>query len=68
VPENYSNNDHKVRVELDTHIKEETIKNSGSSSSKDQQHHSIALGRPRRTIRHLFSIDGCYARRNGVSA
>ena len=55
-------------MELNTHIKEETIENSKSSSSKDQQHHSIALGRPRRTIRHLFDMDGCYARRNRISA
>jgi hypothetical protein len=33
VSENYSNNDHEVWVELDTHIKEETIDYSGISSS-----------------------------------
>jgi hypothetical protein len=34
VPENY-NNDHEVQVELDTHIKEETIENSRSFISGD---------------------------------
>ena len=51
MPKNYNNNDHEVQVELDTHIKEETIENSKSSILKYQQHDSIALSRLKCIIR-----------------
>jgi hypothetical protein len=47
----YNNNDHEMYIEWDTHIKEETIKNSRSSSSEDQQHDNIALCRLKCTSR-----------------
>ena len=55
--ENCNNNDHDVQVELDTHIKEETIKNSGSFSLEDQQHGNIALGRPKRIVKAPIRYD-----------
>ena len=41
--ENYGSDEHVVRVELETNV--------GRSSSKDQQHYSIATGRHKRTIK-----------------
>jgi len=51
VLKNYNNNDYEVHVDLHTHIKEETFQNSGTSSSKDQHHDNIALGRPNHATR-----------------
>ena len=38
-------------MELETHDKEDHARNVGKSSLEDQQHHSIAMDRPRRTIK-----------------
>ena len=38
-------------MELKTHDIEDYARNVGKSSSEDQQHHSIAINRHRRTIR-----------------
>ncbi|RVX11676.1 Retrovirus-related Pol polyprotein from transposon TNT 1-94 [Vitis vinifera] len=38
-------------VELESHDIEDHARNTGKSSSKDQQHHSIAMDRPRHTIK-----------------
>jgi hypothetical protein len=46
-----------MHIERNTHIKEETIKNSRSSSSEDQQHDNIALGRLKCTFRPPLRYD-----------
>ena len=38
-------------MELESHDIEDHARNTGKSSSKDQQHHSIAMDRPRHTIK-----------------
>ena len=38
-------------MELETHDIEDHAWNAGKSSSEDQQHHNIAMDRPRRTIK-----------------
>ena len=38
-------------MELETHDIEDHAWNAGKSSSEDQQHHSIAIDKPRRTIK-----------------
>ena len=38
-------------MELETHDTEDHAWNAGKSSSEDQQHHSITMDRPRRTIK-----------------
>ena len=41
-------------MELETHDTEDHAWNAGKSSSEDQQHHSIAIDRPRRAIKPLI--------------
>ena len=41
-------------MELKTHDKEDHARNVGKPSLEDQQHHSIAIDRPRRAIKPLI--------------
>ena len=41
-------------MELETHDIKDHARNAGKSSSKDQQHHSIAKDRPKCTIKPLI--------------
>ena len=43
-------------MELETHDIEDHAWNAGKSSSEDQQHHNIAMDRPRRTIKPLIRL------------
>ncbi|RVW79834.1 Retrovirus-related Pol polyprotein from transposon TNT 1-94 [Vitis vinifera] len=54
-PESCSSNEKLIQVELETHDIEDHAWNAGKSSSEDQQHHNIAMDRPRRTIKPLIS-------------
>jgi hypothetical protein len=51
VLENCNNNKHEVQMELETHDREFSAQNAGSSSLEDQKHDSIATNKPRRIIR-----------------
>ena len=51
VSENYSGNEQVVQVELESHVDEDSVQETGSSSSGIHEHHSIASNRPRRTIK-----------------
>ena len=51
VPENCSGNEQVVQVELESHVDEDSVQETGSSSSGVHEHHSIASDRPRRTIK-----------------
>lgn len=57
VSKNYSINEHMVQVELETHDRKDNVQNSRSSSSSgDQQHHSIAINRPNALLGHPPSM------------
>lgn len=51
VPENCDTNKHEVQMELETHDREFSAQNAGSSSLEDQKHDSITTNKPRRIIR-----------------
>ena len=51
VSESRSNDKQVVQVELETHVQENTSQGTETSTSRVEQHHSIATDRPRRTIR-----------------
>jgi hypothetical protein len=51
VPESSSSNKQMVQVELETPVQENTSQGTETSTSRIEQHHSIATDRPRCTIR-----------------
>jgi hypothetical protein len=57
VPESSSSNKQMVQVELETPVQENTSQGTETSTSRIEQHHSIATDRPRRTIRPPIRYD-----------
>ena len=54
---NYSGNEQVVQVELESHVDEDNVQETGSSSFGIYEHHSIASNKHRRTIKPLTRYD-----------